>query len=75
MGETEDPTITAVKSEAYVTVSNELLMEWGLIHDTRPPVKISWRERMCWRWMEWRKRVGRKIGGWIAGVDLSERDE
>lgn len=23
----------------------------------------------------WRERVGRKVGGWIAGVDLTERED
>lgn len=67
--------VRVVKHAAYVPVSDELLMDAGVIPDTRPPVRIPWHRRLRWRWQEWRERFGRKVGGWIAGVDLSERDE
>lgn len=65
----------ALKPAASMMISKEQAMDYGLIPDTRPPVHISWRSRMSWRISDWRERVGRKVGGWIAGVDLSERDD
>lgn len=59
----------------YMEIPDELLMGYGLIPDTRPPVHIPWYRRLRWRWQEWRQRAGRRVGGWIAGVDLSERDD
>lgn len=34
-----------------------------------------WRTRARWRWHTWREQAGRKAGSWLAGVDLTERDE
>lgn len=65
--------ITATKASAYLPVSQDLLMDAGVIPDTRPKVHIPWWRRARWRIRDWRERVGRKVGGWIAGVDLSER--
>ena len=73
---TDDQTpITVIKHAAYLPFSDEQLMDAGVIPDTRPPVHIPWRSRLRWRISERRERVGRKVGGWIAGVDLSERDD
>lgn len=70
-----DEHIRVIKHAAYLPVSDELLMDAGVIPDTRPPVHIPWRSRLRWRISERRERVGRKVGGWIAGVDLTERDD
>lgn len=67
--------IDAYKHTAYVVLSDDAAMDMGLIPDTRPPVHIPWRTRLRWKLSAWRERVGRKVGGWIAGVDLSERDD
>ena len=64
------------KASGYIIMaSDELLMDAGVIPDTRSPVHIPWQARLRWRWSAWRERVGRKVGGWIAGVDLGERDD
>lgn len=77
-------TVTVTKSSAYLMLSVNQQLDAGLITEEQaraqgwtpyvlPPV--SWRHRMRFRWWEWRERVGRRVGGWLAGVDLSERDE
>lgn len=71
----DDSPIEVTKLGHSVLMSDELLMDAGVIPDTRPPVHIPWHRRARWRWQEWRERAGRKVGGWIAGVDLSERDD
>lgn len=69
---------------AHVPVSTEQALDAGLITEEQAraqgwtpyvPPPVPWRTRMRWRWLAWRERTGRKIGGWIAGVDLSERDD
>lgn len=67
--------IIVEKVGAHIPVSDDLLMDTGVIPDTRPPVHIPWWRRAHWRIQAWRERVGRKVGGWIAGVDLSDPDD
>lgn len=66
----------------FIQASPELLFYAGAISEEEaitagwtPPPPPSWRSRFRWRWQAWRERAGRTIGGWLAGVDLSERDE
>jgi hypothetical protein len=67
-----DQTPLVVKQSAYMAVSDDLLMDYGVIPDTRPPVQIPWRHRLRWWITARRERVGRKVGSWIAGVDLHD---
>lgn len=76
------PTITVAKSAAYLMLSVDQQLDAGLITEEEarargwtPPPPPSRRARLRWRWQAWRERTGRKIGSWLAGVDLSERDE
>jgi hypothetical protein len=78
------PTITVTKSSAYLQLSVDQQLDAGLITEEQAraqgwtpyvPPPVPWSRRLRWRFQEWRERAGRKIGGWIAGVDLSERDE
>jgi len=78
------PTITVTKYAAYLTLSVDQQLDAGLITEEQAraqgwtpyvPPPTPWRSRLRWRWQSWRERTGRKVGGWIAGVDLSERDE
>ena len=71
----DDAAIEVVKLGHNVLMSDELLMDAGVIPDTRPRVRVPWHRRLRWRWAEWRERTGRKVGSWVAGVDLSERDD
>jgi hypothetical protein len=69
------PALTVTKFGHVMPVSEEILMNEGLIPDTRPPVPLSRRLRFRW-W--WRARVDGarlRVGSWVAGVDLSERDD
>lgn len=45
----DDVAVTATKMTACITVSNDLLMDWGVIPDTRPRPVITRRERFR-RW-------------------------
>lgn len=67
--------LTVTKYGAYVPITDDMAMDYGLIPDTRPPVRYSRRLRLRW----WRQRkvdaVRMRVGSWIAGVDLSERDD
>lgn len=76
--------ITVNRIQSYVPMSLEMAMDAGLLTEeqaraqgwTPPePVKIPWRTRARWRWQAWRERAGRKVGGWLAGVDLTERED
>lgn len=76
--------VTVHRATAYVPVSTELAVEYGLITEEQaraqgwtpaPSVRLPSRLRLRWWWADMRERAGRRLGGWIAGVDLSERDE
>jgi len=78
------PTITMRHHAAYLPLSMEQQLDAGLITEEQAraqgwtpyvPPPVPWRSRLRWRWQAWRERTGRRLGGWIAGVDLSERDE
>lgn len=74
--------IEVKKLSCVQPVSLDMMLAAGLIGEeearaqgwTPPPPVSRWR-RLRWRWWDWRERVGRKVGGWIAGQDLSERDD
>lgn len=63
------PTITVQRVSAYIQVSTEAF--------DAPYVaaRAPWHRRARWRWQSWRERAGRRVGGWIAGVDLTEGDD
>lgn len=66
----DTPVVTLRRVAGYMQISNDLLT----------PVSASLQRasrctRARWRWQAWRERVGRKVGGWLAGVDLSERED
>lgn len=78
------PRIVVKRHTAVIPVSTEQALDAGLITEDEaraqgwtpcvlPP--LLWRHRVRRRWWEWRERFGRKVGGWIAGVDLTERDD
>lgn len=70
----DNPELIVNKVGAYMPISDELAMEYGLIPDTRPPVVIPLRERLsrrvCWAIAGFRRRLGIRIGSWIANEDL-----
>ena len=80
----ETPAFTVTKSAGYLMLSLEQQVDAGLITEEQAraqgwtpyiPPPTPWRSRLRWRWQAWRERTGRKVGDWIAGMDLSERDE
>jgi hypothetical protein len=77
-------TITVHKYSGYLQLSTDQLLDAGLITEDEAraqgwtrhvPPPTPWRSRVRRRWQAWRERTGRKVGGWLAGVDLSETDE
>lgn len=78
------PTVTVKRMGYTLPLSLEQAVDAGIMTEEQareagwtpyvlPP--LLWRHRVRRRWWEWRERTGRKVGGWIAGVDLTERDE
>lgn len=64
------------KIHYFAPVSEELLMEYGLIPDTRPvPPPPPWRRRLRWRLTEAVARFRLHLGARIAGVQSEEWEE
>ncbi|MER7126765.1 hypothetical protein [Micrococcus luteus] len=60
------------KISYFAPISEELLMEYGLIPDTRPaPPPPPWHRRLCWTIARFRLR----LGAWIAGVRPEEWED
>jgi len=69
----EEPQVAVQKFAAYIQVSEELAMDYGLIPDTRPPPPpVPWRRRLRWRVFELRERFARWAFRRIAGYDMPE---
>ena len=57
-------------------ISDELLMDYGLIPDTRPPrPPVPWRTRLRWRWHGTRGRLAERAYKLIAGHEVPEPDD
>lgn len=57
-----------IKAASYIEVSDELLMDYGVIPDTRPPLPPpSWRTRLRWKRGMWRNLAARRAYKVIAG--------
>lgn len=65
----------AKKLSMFVPVSNETMMAYGLIPDTRPPVHIPWHRRLRWRVRDTIDRARLKVGARIAGVDVRDWED
>ncbi|MEU8199530.1 hypothetical protein AB0C10_37675 [Microbispora amethystogenes] len=74
MSDQEESELTVNKIGTRMPISDELAMEYGLIPDTRPPVVITRRERIRrrvrWAVAGFRRRLGIRVGSWIANEDL-----
>lgn len=55
--------LSAVKAGGYLVVSDEVLMDAGLIPDTRPKWKPTWRYRISSWWWNRRTDLGEIIAG------------
>lgn len=76
--EFRDADVTVVKAVAYLPISDELAMEYGLIPDTRPPYvppRWPWRTRLRWRIAGLRERVAVNLYRLAAGHDIEPRDD
>jgi hypothetical protein len=78
-----DPRVVTVNHlSAYVPISLQMAIDAGVMseeearaHGWTPAPPLPRRVRLRWRWQAWRERTGRRIGSWIAGVDLRESDD
>lgn len=75
---------TVQKVTSYIPVSTELALDYGLITEEKaraqgwtpaPKIHIPWYRKLRWRFQSLRERLGRRVGSWLAGVDLSEPTE
>jgi hypothetical protein len=61
------------KRATVIEMSNELLMDMGVIPDTRPPLPPpSWRTRLRWKRDQWRESAARRAYRLIAGCDVPD---
>lgn len=73
-GPGDEPLIT--KHAMTFEVSEELLMDYGVIPDTRPPLPPPpWRTRLRWRWYSARTHAAEIAYKLISGYDVPEREE
>lgn len=61
--------LNARKAGGYILVSDEQLMDAGMIPDTRAPYPLSWRMRVRLKVALWRIRLGEIIAGQRFGED------
>jgi hypothetical protein len=65
-----------IKAASYIEVPNELLMDYGVIPDTRPkPPPPSWRTRFRWKREQWRERAARRAYRIVAGDWPDDRED
>ncbi len=60
------------KHPVYIEISEELLMDYGVIPDTRERKPVSRRMRLRWRMADAREHLARWAYRRIAGCDLPE---
>lgn len=66
----------AIKAHGYVFASDELLMDAGVIPDTRPPSPPPpWGRRMRNRADRWRESLARRAYRIIAGYEVPGAEE
>lgn len=71
----EAPFLT-VKGFGYaLPIANEVLMDEGLIPDTRPKPELSRLQRARWRLEARIDRWRLRLGSWIAGTDLDQQED
>lgn len=67
--------LSAHKLSSVVCVPNELLMDAGVIPDTRPPLPPpTWRTRVRYRIGAWRERAAERAYKIIAGYEVPKVD-
>jgi hypothetical protein len=64
------------KMAVQVPISNELLMDYGVIPDTRPPPPpLPWRMRLRWKWSGARDWLAERAYRLISGRDMPGGDD
>lgn len=73
---TEPPRMTVHKVEGYLPIPEEILMDEGIIPDTRPPrPRPRWRTRLRWRLASSRERLGLWAYWVITGDHIRTDDD
>lgn len=68
--------LVARKLVSYIEVPDELLMDAGLIPDTRPPrPPLPWRHRLRSKVSDWRERAARRAYKIVAGDWPDDRED
>ena len=74
-----EPELFITKHVAHILVSEEMLMDCGVIPDTRPPPPppppVPWRRRLRWRLADARERAAARAYRLISGRSLPEDDD
>lgn len=71
-----EPELLIQKDAVYIPVSEELLMDFGVIPDTRPPrPPVPWHRRLRWKLSAARTRAAEVAYRLISGTDVPERDD
>ncbi len=73
-GDQPEPGLAVTKNAAYLEVSEELLMDFGVIPDTREHKPIPRRKRFRWWLSARRERAAELAYQLIAGHDVPESD-
>ena len=72
---TSEP-VRILKAATIIQVPDELLMDAGVIPDTRPPrPPLPWRTRLRYRIGDWRESLARRAYRIIAGYEVPDYDE
>ena len=66
--------LAATKQVSYIEVPNELLMDWGLIPDTREHKPVPRRTRLRWWLGTQRERAAELAYRLVSGHDVPESD-
>ncbi len=66
--------LDARKQVSYIEVPDELLMDAGLIPDTREHKPVPWRMRLRWKLGGWRERAAELAYRMVSGHDVPESD-
>ncbi len=64
--------LTVQKRTAHLPVSTDLLMDMGVIPDTRPPVVYPLWTRIRWAIQRRVRRARLHLGEWVAGERFDE---
>jgi hypothetical protein len=72
------PFLTVKRMGYTLPITNEVLMDEGVIPDTRPKIDLTRRQKLQrarWRLEARIDRWRLRLGSWIAGIDLDQQED